>query len=127
MRKITALRVHLNGKHACDAGIGGRGSLSAIVNVLPRTAALRQPKRKGASRARESLDIRVGGFTYDPDGAGVFVDWIQEPVKIGDRIQIEIVRVQRADEPRSRRRDEPSIVEDRKRAYYERLKREYGE
>ncbi len=78
-------------------------------------------------RFEEELTLEVGGLTHDPDGASVHVKWFRQPLRLGQQITLAIVETEAADPPQSREREDPTWAAQRKREYYERLKREYGE
>jgi hypothetical protein len=78
-------------------------------------------------RFEEELALDVGGLAHDPDGAAVHINWLRQPLQPGQRITIAIVETEHADPPKASAREDPTSAERRKREYYERLKREYGD
>jgi hypothetical protein len=75
----------------------------------------------------EELSLEVAGLMHDPDGAAVHLRWLQQPLAVGQRVTLTVVETGHADPPQSRQREDPAWVEQRKRAYYARLKAELGE
>jgi hypothetical protein len=71
--------------------------------------------------------LDVGGFIHDSDGAAVHLKWCQQSLQVGQVITLAIVETKQVDPPLTREREDPHWVEQKKREYYERTKREYGD
>jgi len=123
---MIAFEVSVDGRKACTAGVPA-GVTSVIATWV------RRPSRDPASsdpvgdRREEELTLEVGGLTHDPDGASVHLSWLRQPLAVGQRITFAVVETEAVDPAQSREREDPAGVARRKREYYERLKREYGE
>jgi hypothetical protein len=84
---MRAFEVYLNGKKLCLAGVGEDGVLSAIVSL---------------GRGEGNLCLDVGGLLT---GTHDYVTWIgQEPLAVGDKIEVKIVKSDEVDEPAKRRK-----------------------
>jgi hypothetical protein len=124
---MIAFEISIDGQRACTAGGAPSGVTSVVVSWV------RRPSRDSASgepvrdRFEEDLTLDVGGLTHDPDGVSVHVSWLRQPLKPGQRITVAVVETEAADPPRNRQREDPAWAAQRKREYYERLKREYGD
>ncbi len=110
---MTGIRVHVNGSRLCIAGLDRPGVLTAILTLQLREG---QP---------DELDLAVGGYFKDDDGAGVHMDWAKSQVRVGGAIDINIEDVSVIDAP-SERREAPDLDRNQKEAYFERLKNELG-
>jgi hypothetical protein len=124
---MIAFEISIDGQKACTAGVSPSGVTSVIANWV------RRPSRDPTSgepiidRFEEELTLDVGGLTQDADGASVHVRWLRQPLKPGQRITVAVIETEAADPPQSREREDPAWAAQRKREYYERLKREYGD
>jgi hypothetical protein len=124
---MIAFEISIDGQKKCTAGVSDLGVTSVIASWVRRVArdpASEQPIR---DRFEEELTLDVGGLAHDPDGGAVQVRWLHQPLKIGQQITLTIVETDAVDSPSARERTDPAWTEQRKREYYERLKREYGE
>ncbi len=117
----------MNGSRICTAGVKGRGVLSAITTWVERVAHDPNTGDPIEAKFEEELTLDVGGLAQDHDGANVHLKWFGRALHIGDEIRIKVIRASHVDEPKTRKREDPDLVEKQKRRYYERLKREYGE
>jgi hypothetical protein len=124
---MIAFEISIDGQKTCTAGVSPVGVASVIADWVGRPS--RDPRTGEAidDRFEEELSLDVGGLTHDPDGASVHLKWLRLPLRVGQRITLDIVETEEADPPRTRKREDPTWAEQRKREYYERLKREYGE
>ena len=87
---MRAFDVRLNGKQLCIAGIGGDGSLNAMIDY-------------SAGQGKQRLSLRVGGLAADADE---FVTWSAMSLNVGDEITLRIIEADSVDPPRTRiRRD----------------------
>jgi hypothetical protein len=124
---MIAFEISIDGRNACTAGVSPAGVTSVIATWV------RRPARDPASgdviqdRFEEELTLDVGGLTHDPDGALVHLRWLRQALRPGQRVTLTVVDTEAADPPQSREREDPTRAAERKREYYERLKREYGE
>jgi hypothetical protein len=124
---MISFQISIDGQKICTAGVGDAGVTSVT------TTWVRRPSHDPASddavsgRFEEELTLDVGGLTHDPDGASVHVSWLRQPLRVGQQVTIAVVDTTAVDTPLTREREDPTLAAQRKRAYYERLKREYGE
>jgi hypothetical protein len=124
---MIAFEVSIDGQHRCTAGVADLGVTSVIATWVRRTSIDPTSGRPIPDRLEEELTLEVGGLLHDPDGAAVHAKWLRQSLKPGQRITLAVVETQEADPPQSRNREDPTWAERRKREYYERLKREYGD
>jgi len=122
-RKGSAMRafeISVNGKIICVAGLES-GVLTAILSWV------RDPPDPEFASGRDELEFNVGGrVSLSPEGSED-LSWIKQPLKVGDTVGIRIVDVENIDEPVTRERDDPKLVERSQRAFYERMKRKFEE
>jgi hypothetical protein len=83
--------IFVNGQPLCRAGVGASGVLSAITSWVGPV------DTRGKVRP-ENLFLHVGGMVH-PDE---HVSWLDQLVKRGDKITIEILEADHADEARRR-------------------------
>jgi hypothetical protein len=84
---MRAFEVHLNGKKLCSAGVGSDGVLTAIVTCV---------QGKKAS----DVFLTVGGLVSRTEE---HVSWVrQRPLRVGDKIQVKIVKAASVDPPTAR-------------------------
>jgi hypothetical protein len=89
---MRALRVALNNKKLCLAGIDNGGVLTAIVSWV-------------TSSGRDELSLEVAGLV---SATNEDVRWInQRPLRLGDELRIKILEVPSVDEPTKRHRSDP--------------------
>lgn len=95
---MIAFEVSLNGKRACTAGVeSGNGVLHTTVTWVRRKA----PRRKVG--LDEELRLDVGGLDSTARIDGEFLDWIEQPLRTGDRIQIRVLDTDHVEAPARRR------------------------
>jgi hypothetical protein len=123
---MIAFEVSIDGRKACTAGVPA-GVTSVIATWVRRPSRDPESGEPIDDRFEEELTVEVGGLTHDEDGASVHLKWVREPLAVGQQVTLAVVETETADPPRSREREDPTWVAQRKRQYYERLKREYGE
>lgn len=123
---MIAFEVSIDGRKACIAGVPA-GVTSVIATWVRRPSRDPDSGEPVGNRFEEELALEVGGLTYDEDGASVHLRWLREPLAVGQRVTFAVVETEAADPPRSREREDPTWVAQRKRGYDERLKREYDE
>jgi hypothetical protein len=124
---MIAFEISVDGERKCTAGVGELGVASVLATWVRRPSREPTSGQILAGQFEEELTLEVGGLTHDPDGGSVQLKWLQQPLELGQQITIAIVETEAADPPWSRERTDPAWTEQRKRAYYERLKQEYGE
>jgi hypothetical protein len=124
---MIAFEISIDGQKKCTAGVVDLGVASVIATRVRR--AWRDPttRQPVPDRFEDEITLDVGGLEHDADGAAVHVRWLQQPLKPGQEITLTVVETSEADPPSSRSREDPAWAEQRKREYYERLKREYGD
>jgi hypothetical protein len=123
---MIAFEIAIDGQRKCTAGVGEVGVVSVLATWVGRGPDPK-PGQSIAGRFEEEVTLDVGGLTHDPDGGSVQVKWLQQPLKLGQRITLTLVETEVADPPWTRERNDPAWTERRKREYYERLKGEYSE
>ena len=124
---MIAFEISVDGRKPCVAGIPDLGVTTLMVSRVRRVAHDPDSGQPIPGRLEEELTLEVAGLAHDPDGASVNLRWLQESLRIGQRITLTVVDVPDASPPQVRHREDPAWVEQRKREYYERLKRDYGD
>ena len=123
---MIAFEVTANGEKVCTAGVGKLGVLSAILSWVGREAPLKSPYSEELWPAEE-LKLEVGGLAGNAKDGHENLKWMSGDLRPGDVITIRVLETDTADVPRVRKREDPELVEKSKRAYYEQLRREYGD
>jgi hypothetical protein len=124
---MISFQISIDGRKICTAGVGDAGVTSVTASWVRRPSPEPASDDAVSGRFEEELTLDVGGLTHDPDGASVHVSWLRQPLRVGQQVTIAVVDTTAVDAPRTREREDPTLAAQRKRAYYERLKREYGE
>jgi hypothetical protein len=124
---MIAFEISIDGQKACTAGVWPSGVTSVIASWVRRASRDPASGEPIDDRFEEELTLDVGGLTHDSDGASVHVNWLRQPLRPGQRITVAVVETEVADPPQNRKREDPAWAAQRKREYYERLKREYGD
>ena len=124
---MIAFDISIDGRKACTAGVSPLGVASVIVSWVRRASRDPASGEPIPDSFEEELTLDVGGLTHDPDGAPVHVRWLRGALSLGQQITLTVVETESADPPYTREREDPGLAARRKREYYERLKREYGE
>lgn len=124
---MIAFEIAVDGRKQCTAGTSASGVTSVVATWVRRAAHESTPRQPGTGAFEEELTLHVGGLWHDPDGARVHVQWLQHALKVGEQITITVVDTEQIDTPPTRTREDPTESERQKRAYYERLKAEYGQ
>jgi len=124
---MIAFEISIDGQKACTAGVASSGVTSVVASWVRRPSGDVAPGAPSGDRFEEELTLDVGGLTHDPDGAPVHVSWLRRPLKPGQQLIVSVVETEVADAPQQRAREDASWAAQRKREYYERLKREYGD
>ena len=124
---MIAFEISIDGQKQCTAGVSGPGVTTVTASWVHRPAHDPTSDELIPGRFDEELMLDVGGLAHDPDGAPVYLTWLRQPLKPGQQIMLAVVETEHADAPHARKREDPAWTAQRKRAYYERLKREYGD
>lgn len=124
---MIGFEISIDDQRVCTAGIGDLGALSVIATWVRRVPPGAPSDEDQSDRFEEELTLDVAGLARDVDGANVNLKWLERSLRVGQRLTVTIVDATHIDEPTSRQREDPAWVEQRKREYYERLKREYGD
>ncbi len=124
---MIAFEISIDGRRQCTAGIGDLDVASVITTWVRRRSHDPVSGEAVDDAIEEELALEVGGLAHDPDGAAIQIRWLREALQVGQVITLAVVEADSVDPPRTRERTDPAWNEERKRAYYERLKREYGE
>ena len=88
---MIAFDVYLNGGKVCTAGGDGLTELSAAVYLFPRRH----------RRDNQGLTLAVSGVAATPEE---FSEWAHRQLRIGDKVEIEIVESPTSDKARRRLR-----------------------
>jgi len=108
---MRAFEIYLNDERLCLAGIGDDGVLSAIVNWV-------------TGKKTADLFLQVGGLINPTDE---HVSWIrQKRLRVGDEIQVKVVKANSVDEPMRRYRRDPAKELRAKKNYVRSLAKELG-
>jgi hypothetical protein len=118
---MLAFEVSVNGKRVCTAGMGDYGVLTSILTWVRR----RPAESLNGARIEEELTFEVSALESRKPNPGEHLKWLSEALHVGDSVSIRIVEVDTADPPVERSRQDVDAIERSRRAYYERLKREY--
>jgi hypothetical protein len=124
---MIAFEISIDGQKKCTAGVSNLGVMSVIATWVRRVCRDPASEQPIPDRFEEELTLDVGGLAHDPDGGAVQVRWLQQPLQVGQQITLAVVETEAVDSPWTRERTDPGWTERRKREYYERLKREYGD
>lgn len=122
---MISFEVKINGEKVCIAGIEHEfGALATILSWVSRD--LRDFPEESRSRVpQEELKFDVSGTIAYGKNDDENLRWVHRSLSPGDEINIKILESAHFDEPKSRERSDPHLVEKAKRDYYEKLKREY--
>jgi hypothetical protein len=113
---MICFEVTINDESKIIAGLEAISVLSTILSY-----------RAGDAEYAEDLKISVGGLAVHGENDYEHLDWVKRSVQVGDVITIRIVESEQAALPIHREREDPDLLAQRERRYYEELKREYGE
>jgi hypothetical protein len=72
--------------------------------------------------ARQEIELRVGGLFAHQSSANEHADWLQQELRVGDRIVLTITDSGAVDPPAHRTQEDPELAEQMERKYYEQLK-----
>ena len=101
---MIAFEVRLNGKRICIAGAEDLAVLSTIITASGKLG----PKTVPARPDDTSGDVfySVGGLTARPDPEkDVHVRWKSTaPLKVGDVVEVKVLKVKKADRAKSRKK-----------------------
>ena len=94
---MIAFKVALNGKKVAIAGIPGRAVLTAIVTWVRRRSG-----SPDSSDLEEKLEFHLGGLDSNGEAwdDSTSLSWFDGPLKVGDRLALEIVDRPKVDPPR---------------------------
>jgi hypothetical protein len=124
---MIGFEIAIDGQRICTAAVGDLGVLSAVVSWVRRASRESSVGTENAGRFEQQLTFHVGGLALDSDGAREDLTWLDQPLRLGQRISLTVVDTPETDPPQARHREDPAWADQRKREYYERLKREYGD
>jgi hypothetical protein len=124
---MIAFEISVDGQKQCTAGVSDLGVTSVIASWVRRISRDPASGQPIPGDFEEELTLDAAGLLHDPDGASVHVGWLRQPLKVGQQVTLAVVETKDADPPRTRDREDPTLAARRKREYYERLKREYGD
>ena len=110
---MRAFKVYLNGKKLCLAGVGDDGVLTAITNWVC-----------GGRYTAADLFLEVGGLISP---TREHVKWIkQNPLRVGDKIRVEIVETNSVDTPIERYRADSARDLENQKAYVRAAAKQLG-
>jgi len=108
---MIAFEIYVNGRKLCLAGIGDDGVLSVIANWVTRMG-------------EGDLFLEICGLVSP---AREHVAWAhQNPLRVGDRVQVKIVKADSVDKPYRRERIDPAKEAAAKRRYVREMARQLG-
>jgi hypothetical protein len=111
---MPAFKVHLNGRKVCVASLNGFGVLGAHVNYVCRKDAQKNPR----------LSLHVGGLD---SATGEHLVWREaHPIRVGDKLSVEVVASARADRPTSRKKSDPAGDLRARKKYVRKMAKEFG-
>lgn len=119
---MLALKVSLNNKKLCIAGPDSLGVISVITNL---TRSKHPDDGADKPAGVDDIDLSIGGLFTPSDEPGWFVDWAKKNLKLGDKITIEVVDVEEADPPKTKKLYNAQIMENIRKRMEKRRKR-YG-
>ena len=99
---MIAFEIRLNGKRICIAGADDLAVLSAHVTAVGKLGAKTVPARPDDSEG--TVHYSVAGLTARPDAnKDVHLRWKSiAPLQIGDVVEVRVLKVKKADRPKSR-------------------------
>ena len=124
---MIAFEIAIDGQRACTAGVGEQGVATVMASWVHRPDYDPDSGDPIPGRFAEELTLEAAGMVHDPDGASVHLRWLRQPLRVGQQVTITVVDTDHVDAPERRKRADPGDTARQKRAYYERLKAEYGE
>jgi hypothetical protein len=68
------------------------------------------------------IELRVGGLWVSQSSGKEHVGWLQRELRVGDRIVLTVTDSGDVDPPAHRTQEDPELVEQMERKYYEQLK-----
>ena len=111
---VIAFEITINNETTIVAEIKGISVLSFILSY----------KEVEINKAN-NIDLRVGGLLHHGKHDYEHLDWIKRWLKTGDEILIRVAETSILTEPVCKRREDPKLVDNARREYYESLKQEY--
>jgi hypothetical protein len=124
---MLAFEISIDGRKMCTMALTDLDVATVTTTWVRRPAPDPVSGDPSTASPESELKLDVGGLQRDADGASVHLRWLHQALAPGQRITLAIVETDDGDPPRSREREDPASADRRKRQYYERLKREYGE
>ncbi len=112
---MPAFKIHLNGKKFCVASLdGSAGVLGAQLSYVCR----------GKGRERQTLSLHVSGLV---SSTGEQLVWHEAyPVKVGDKLSIEVVEAAQADKPSSLKKSDPAADLQVRQQYVRKMANKFG-
>ena len=75
----------------------------------------------------DRIELSVGGLLHHGKHDYEHLNWIKRHLNLGDEIVIRVVETSDLTQPIFRQREDPKLVENARRKYYENLKKEYAD
>jgi hypothetical protein len=117
---MIALRVKLNGTLLCVAGADDFSVLNTIVNAVGNLGSRTKKHRDEPP----DVYLSVGGLTSRLEGPDEHLRWAeQQPLQMGDKVEVEIIETSNVDEPTARKKAERE--DEREKLRYENAKETY--
>jgi len=112
----------LNGAVLCTAGAEDLSVLTALVNAVGNLG----PKTKKHRDEPPDIYLSLGGLTGRKEAPDEHLNWVsQEPLAVGDKVEIEVLESDIADAPKTSSPADPERGQKNVRARYEAAKKEY--
>jgi hypothetical protein len=113
---MIALRVTLNGRLICTAGAEDLAVLNTIVTAAGNLGVLTKRQRDEPP----DLYLSIGGLTGRIESSDEHLRWTeQQPLSVGDRIEVEILDTENVDAPTQARPMDAERQKQKEREHYE--------
>lgn len=123
---MVVFQVQINGQVVCTAGVGDLGVLTSILKWVRREPDNCPEGLDIGEWSAEELDLSVGGTVGNGKHGHHFLDWVRDRrLSVGDEIKIKIMDQSACDPPVAKRTEASEFVQERKREYFEELKKEF--
>jgi hypothetical protein len=107
---VAAFEVELNGERLCTAGAEHQSVMSVMTTLTEKRCLEAKTDCGTEGQLKQELTLNVNGLVRDADGAYVFLEWIDRRLQVGDEIRIKVLQTSNADEPKSRRPEDPRVL-----------------
>lgn len=125
---MICFEVRVNGKVVCTAGVGDLGVLTAILTWVKREPSDCPEGLETTEWSEQQLDLNIGGSIGHGKHGHEFLDWIDhQGMSVGDEVAIRILDQPHCDPPSAKRIDTSEFVQESKRQYLAKLKKEFAD